>query len=103
MSPMPTDRGVRRLSRNDANDVEPSDQFPAWSPDGRLIAFESLRSGSWHIWLMRSDGSGARRLTRDGRGGYSPQWAPDGKRIVYTTLWNQSSLGIVDLAGHTRA
>ena len=41
---------------------------PAWSPNGRLIAFE--RSG-W-IWVMRADGSHERRLTR----GYDPTWQP---------------------------
>ena len=49
--------GQRRLTRNPARDKD-----PAWSPDGRRIAFNS---GS-QIWLMNPDGSGQRSLTPAG-------------------------------------
>jgi Tol biopolymer transport system component len=50
------------------------DTDPAWSPDGRLLAF--VRDGVVHV--VRADGSGLRRLTA----GSSPAWAPDGVRLV---------------------
>jgi TolB protein len=50
------------------------DTDPAWSPDGRQLAF--VRDGAVH--LVRADGSGLRRLTS----GASPAWAPDGDRLV---------------------
>ena len=48
---------------------------PAWSPDGRQIAF--LRSGA--IYVMNADGTRQRRLAR----GSAPAWSPDGRRIVF--------------------
>jgi Tol biopolymer transport system component len=40
---------------------------PAWSPDGRSIAFVSDRDGRYEVYLMNADGSGTRRLTEDGQ------------------------------------
>jgi TolB protein len=80
-------RNVRRLTRNRRADVTPS-----WSPDGRWIAFASdrARPGEHEIWLVRSDGTGARRLvaTRNHRGfqdaQFSPTWSPDGRRLIFS-------------------
>jgi TolB protein len=36
--------------------------LPTWSPDGRYIAFVSERGNHWAIWVMKSDGSGERKL-----------------------------------------
>jgi Tol biopolymer transport system component len=55
-----------------------------FSPDGSRIAFQSTRSGSDEIWVCRSDGSNAMRVSNIGGaqvGG--PQWAPDGERIIF--------------------
>lgn len=69
----------------------PTDDSPAYSADGRLIAFESLRSapdagekGGADIFVMRSDGSGIRRVTREfGASDSNPSFAPNGRRIVF--------------------
>jgi TolB protein len=69
---------------------------PAWSPDGRLVAFTSTRDGNGEtcfeecrvngeIYLMRSDGTGLRRLTTDEADDRSPAWSPDGTRIVFVS------------------
>jgi TolB protein len=61
---------------------------PAWSPDGRAIAFVLDRSVGpaslrW-VSLMRSDGTGRRRLTRSAsQTEDNPDWSPDGRRVVY--------------------
>jgi TolB protein len=60
-----------------------ADWSPAWSPDGRSIAFFSMRAGGRDIWLMRADGSGRRRLTRDGSLNEYPAWSPDGRTIAF--------------------
>jgi len=58
------------------------DYFPAFSPDGNLIAYNSdCRGGG--IFLMGASGENPRRLTNFG---FNPAWFPDGKRIVFSTL-----------------
>lgn len=56
---------------------------PAWSPDNRLIAFESNREGPFHIYVMNADGSHAHALTRGENDNRRPIWTPDGKAILY--------------------
>lgn len=56
---------------------------PAFSPDGRQIAFSrGDADGAWHIWLTDADGSQPRRLT-SGAGEVYPRFTPDGTAIVY--------------------
>lgn len=61
----------------------------AWSPDGSRIAFPSLVAGTadaselYALFVTRSDGSGAARLSQRGPVSIaSPDWSPDGRRIV---------------------
>lgn len=62
-----------------------TDFGPAFSPDGRRIAFESGRSGDVEeIWLANADGSDPVQLTHGpGRWQGSPSWSPDGRRIAF--------------------
>jgi Tol biopolymer transport system component/DNA-binding winged helix-turn-helix (wHTH) protein len=55
------------------------DKVPAYSPDGRRIAFTSDRSGSSALWLCDSDGSNPVKLMMPGG---TPQWSPDSEWIV---------------------
>jgi Tol biopolymer transport system component len=64
-------------------DGDGSDLAPAWSPDGRRIAFQSTRDGNWEIYVMNADGSDVRRLTDNDRKDGEPSWSPDGRRLVY--------------------
>jgi TolB protein len=60
---------------------------PAWSPDGKKIAFGSSLHGTLReIYVMDADGSNMKRLTDSpgGRiGSASPSWSPDGKKIGF--------------------
>lgn len=56
---------------------------PAWSPDGRWLAYVSWSSAGGHIWRQRADGRGAPQQLTDVAGYYTdPVFSPDGKRLV---------------------
>jgi Tol biopolymer transport system component/CubicO group peptidase (beta-lactamase class C family) len=54
-----------------------------WSPDGRRIAFASMRDGNSEVYVMNADGSGQRRLTRDPAQDSVKAWSPDGRKIAF--------------------
>jgi Tol biopolymer transport system component len=63
---------------------------PAWSPDGRRLAFAGVRSGAptafaGDIYVMRADGSRQRRITSS-HDAVRPVWSPDGRTIVFTKM-----------------
>jgi TolB protein len=53
-----------------------NDEFPAWSPDGRYIAFTSERDNDPELYLMRADGSAPTRLTSTAGPDWLPVWVP---------------------------
>lgn len=61
------------------------DRHPRWSPDGKWIAFESLRDGTSQIWLLPVDGGEAKKLTTLFTGASQPMWAPDGKSLAFVS------------------
>ena len=61
------------------------DLLPAWSPDGRMIAFVSLRDGNPEIYVMLADGSQQTRLTFAPGGDWRPAWLPDSRHLVFTS------------------
>jgi TolB protein len=75
--------------RNLTNDPA-FDGWPAWSPDGRQIAFGSNRktdAKNYRIWVMNADGSDM-RLVADTKGrATAPQWTKDGQRIYLTNCF----------------
>ena len=58
---------------------------PAWSPDGRMVAYLSDRSGEYEIYVRPSDGTGEeRRVTTDGDiWRFAPVWSPDSTMLAY--------------------
>ena len=69
---------------------------PAYSPDGKYIAFASNRGGTNEIWMSDSDGTNLAQLTtlRNPVTG-TPGWSPDGRRIVF-----DSRVAIEEDKGH---
>ncbi len=63
-----------------------SNSAPAWSPDGRRIAFVSTRGGNGpQIWTIPVDGGEAQALTDVEGGAVGPVWSGDGRRILFTS------------------
>ena len=61
---------------------------PAWSPDGRWVAFMRTEDDGYamtaaDLWAARADGSAEVRLTRAPGLEMNPSWSPDGARIAY--------------------
>jgi TolB protein len=84
--------------RTPLTDPEPEDNdasgasSPAWSPDGASIAFAAqigVRQEDQslsEVYVMSSDGTNQRRLTRNKDYDGDPYWSPDGKRIAFTRV-----------------
>jgi TolB protein len=90
----PVGRGDRAIFTVDADgsnltkvfDVPGADDSaPAWSPDGRQIAFESDLDGDTEIYVMAADGTNVRQLTDNTIHDEGPAWSPDGKRMAFTS------------------
>jgi catechol 2,3-dioxygenase-like lactoylglutathione lyase family enzyme len=69
---------------------------PDYTPDGKLIYFDSSRSGSTQIWRMKSDGTGAEQVTDDDAVNSSPHVSPDGKFVAFLSQPADSDQGITD-------
>jgi Tol biopolymer transport system component len=62
---------VINLTNHAGNDMK-----PAWSPDGKKIAFQSNRDGNFEIYTMNADGTSQTRLTNDPGVDQQPRWRP---------------------------
>jgi tricorn protease len=72
--------------RNITSSPGVANRDPAWSPDGRWIAFFSDESGEYELHLKDQKGLEPARVISLGNHGfyYSPTWSPDSKEIAYT-------------------
>ncbi len=79
---VPAENGIIRNLTETSGVAE---RYPAWSPDGRFIAYFSDRTGEYELTLRPADGKGEEQtITNLGPGfRYQPQWSPDSKKIVF--------------------
>jgi hypothetical protein len=62
------------------------DDGPEYSPDGRFIYFNSVRSGTMQIWRMKPDGRDPEQLTEDEWNNWFPHVSPDGRWVVFISF-----------------
>jgi Tol biopolymer transport system component/imidazolonepropionase-like amidohydrolase len=86
---MPIGSTPRRLT-NDAF-VETD---PAWSPDGKTLAYSCDRAGSMDLWLRDVQTGAERRLTELPGAETNAAWSPDGSRVAFTD--NDGQIQAVD-------
>ena len=96
----------RRPPGSDAN----GNMSPAWSPDGREIAFIGSDDGpeedatTHELYVMNADGSDVRQLTKNNDIDADPSWSPDGDRIAFVHAEDSGkhmrmSLRVIDTDG----
>ena len=79
---VPAEKGP---TRNLTKSSDAHDRLPAWSPDGRKIAFVSDQSGEEQVYVVDQTGGVPERLTEGVRGRlYRLAWSPDSKRIAFS-------------------
>jgi tricorn protease len=78
------------------------DRSPAWSPDGKWIAWFSDQGGEYGLVLAPQDGRGdARRIPLKGAGFYAdPKWSPDSKKLSFSD--NSMTIFVLDVATGTQ-
>ena len=81
-------------ARNLTNSPGTADRDPAWSPNGKWIAYFSDESGEYALHLRDQSGIGESKKISLGNPSsyfYTPKWSPDSKKIAYTdkrlNLW----------------
>ena len=84
--------------RNLTQTTDAHEKYPAWSPDGKQVAYFSDASGEYQLHIKSQDGRGAARvLPLTGTGFYSDiNWSPDSKKITYVD--NGRNFYLMDLA-----
>ena len=60
-------------------------RYPAFSPDGRWLAYSRCEQGTWHLYVTDLTSGSSRRLTQGDCNSISPVWEPGSKSLIYST------------------
>jgi Tol biopolymer transport system component len=97
---MPLGGKPENLTRDRFLDTE-----PAWSPDGRFLAWSTDRGGALlDLWIRDMSNGQVRRLTSTEGSAMGAAWSPDGRRIAFLNVdgvWRRASVNVVDVASGT--
>ena len=87
---------TRELAGGREKRISPKDwphcSGPAWSPDGKWIAFACRWEAGNSVFLVPAAG-GEPKTVYDKQGACEPHWSPDGKRLVYETEAHLYTIG----------
>ena len=79
--------GIRQVTRLGAES-----ELPAWSPNGKTLAFQSDTTGHLEIYTVAVSGGQPKRLTNSPTDAIQPAWAPDGRTIAFSldgAIWTE--------------
>ncbi len=95
---LPAEKGDPRNITQTAGSHE---KYPAWSPDGKQIAYFSDASGEYQLCIKQQDGKGEPQVfDLPGTGFYAyPKWSPDSRKISFTD--NGRNLWLLDIPAST--
>lgn len=90
--------GEKGDPRNLTNTPGANEREPAWSPDGKQVAYVSDQGGEYRLRIAAQDGKGEPRVieVRDAGFIFGLEWSPDGKRIAYYD--NSQTIYVLDVA-----
>ena len=73
-------------------------EWPAWSPDGSLLAYASDREGNYDIFVRRGEGGQDVNVTNDPGQDIQPAFSPDGNSIAFVST-RSSRTGLIRIGG----
>jgi TolB protein len=88
--------GARQLTKNLRRAPE-GDYAPAWSPDGKRVAFVRAIGRVSNIYLVNVAGGGVQRLTRTFGGDQTPDWSPNGRQVLFASAAYKPGVDLSDI------
>lgn len=82
-APAPRQERRRDLRVSRLTAIPGMEDYPAFDPGGRLLAFASSEAGPSNLWILDPATGERRRLTQDSWNDSEPDWSPDGRLIAF--------------------
>jgi Tol biopolymer transport system component len=76
---------VRHVEFRRLTDRAGMNEWPAISPDGKMVAYVAVANGHRQIWVQLLSGGAPLQVTRDAADHSQPRWAPDSSTLIYHT------------------